>query len=95
MRFILDMVHHNPGEQLFETKFNDPGVLKQWGYNGQVIKAFPQTALTYEAFDPALVPKGSPERDWADTYGKFVDERFAAAKAAGLRRRWRNERQSR
>ena len=84
LRFILDMVHHNPGEKLFETKFNDPAVLKKWGYNGQVIKAFPQTVLTYEAFDPTLVPPGSPERAWADHYGQFMDERIAAAKAADL-----------
>ena len=84
LRFILDMVHHNPGEKLFDTKFNDPALLKQWDYNGQVIKAFPQCALTYEAFDPALVPTGSPERAWADQYGKFVDDRIAAAKAAGM-----------
>jgi hypothetical protein len=84
LRFVLDMVHHNPGEQLFETKFNDPSVLKSWGYNGQVIKAFPQAALTYDDFDPELMPKGSSARAWAEDYGKFVDQRIAACKVAGL-----------
>ena len=84
LRFILDMVHHNPGEKLFETKFNEPELLRQWGYNGQVIKAFPQAALLYDAFDPALMLSGSPERAWAERYGKFMDERIAAAKTAGL-----------
>jgi hypothetical protein len=84
LRFLLDMVHDNPGEKPFDTKFNDPTVLKEWGYNGQVIKTFPQTALTYEAFDPTLVPEGSPERAWAEKYGKVVDERITAAKACAL-----------
>lgn len=84
LRFILDMVHDNPGEKPFDTKFRNPAVLKQWGYNGQVIKTFPQTALLYESFDPTLVPTGSVERAWAEKYGTLVDERIAAAKASGL-----------
>lgn len=84
LRFILDMVHDNPGEKPFDTKFRDPAVLRAWGYNGQVIKTFPQTALTYDSFDPTLVPEGSPERAWAEMYGKSVDERIAAAKTCGL-----------
>lgn len=78
------MVHHNPGEPPFVTKFNDPAVLKSWGYNGQVIKTFPQTALTYGAFDPELVPPGSPQRAWCDKTGAAVDKKIAEAKAAGL-----------
>ena len=84
LRFILDMVHDNPGEEPFDTKFNDPAVLKTWGYNGQVIKTFPQTALTYESFDPGIVPSGSPERAWVVMQGKLVDGRIAAAKAVGM-----------
>jgi hypothetical protein len=84
LRFILDMVHDNPGEKPFETKFHDPAVLKQWGYNGQIMKAFPEAALTYDSFDPALMPAGSPQRAWAEEYGKSVEQRIAAAKAQGL-----------
>jgi hypothetical protein len=84
LRFIFNMIHDNPGETPFETKYRDPAIVKALGYTGQVMKAFPQTALTYDVFDPDVVPKGSPERAWAEEYGKTVDRQIAAAKAAGL-----------
>ena len=84
LTYILNMVHHNPGEPPFQTKYNDPVVLKQMGYNGQVIKAFPQAALTYDTFDPEIVPKDSPERAWAEKCGAAVDEQIAAARKAGM-----------
>jgi hypothetical protein len=82
--FILDMVHHNPGEPLFVTKFNDPAVLRDWGYTGQCPKFFTQTALTYRAFDPALIPAGSPAAAWAENTAAFIDERITEARAANL-----------
>ncbi len=36
--FIIDMVHHNPGEKEFETAFLRPDKLKNYGYNGQAFK---------------------------------------------------------
>jgi hypothetical protein len=30
-RIILDMVHNNPGEEPFDTHYNDPKLLKQLG----------------------------------------------------------------
>ena len=61
LRFIFNMIHDNPGEKPFETKYRSPAFLKALGYNGQVMKTFPQASLTYDAFDPEIVPKGSPE----------------------------------
>ena len=82
--FVLDMVHHNPGEPLFVTKFNDPAFLKKWGYTGQCPKFFTQTAVTYEAFDPTVTPKGSDARAWSEKTAAFIDERIAEAQAASL-----------
>ena len=84
LRFIFNMVHDNPGEKPFETKYGDPVTLKKLGYNGQVMKTFPQTALTYDAFDRDVMPKASPERAWAEAYGRTVDRHIAAAKTAGI-----------
>jgi hypothetical protein len=78
------MVHHNPGEPLFVTKFNDPAFLKTWGYTGQCPKFFVQTAITYDAFDPALIPRGSEARRWSEAHAGFIDDCIADAKAAGL-----------
>ena len=82
--FVLDMVHHNPGEPLFVTKFNDPAFLKTWGYTGQCPKFFTQTAITYDAFDPTVTPKGSDPRAWSEKTAAFIDARIAEAKAANL-----------
>lgn len=81
---IFNMIHDNPGEKPFDTKYRDPAVLKDLGYTGKVMKTFPQAALTYSAFDPEIMPEGSPARIWAEAYGKSVDEQIAAAKAAGM-----------
>jgi hypothetical protein len=82
--FVLDMVHHNPGEPLFVTKFNQPAHLKSWGYTGQNPKFFVQTAVHYDALDAALVPKGSPERLWSDKTAAFIDERIQEAAASQM-----------
>ena len=84
LRFIFNMIHENPGEKPFETKYRDPHVLADMGYNGKVMRTFPQAALTYDAFDPKIMPQGSPERAWAEEFGKTVEKQIAAAKAAGM-----------
>ena len=43
--FVLDMVHHNPGESLYESSYNDPAVLKEMGYNGKVYYLFDSPQL--------------------------------------------------
>ena len=84
LRFILDMVHHNPGEKRFDTKFNDPAVLKAWGYNGQVFKPYIQAATTYDKFDAALLPKGSKERAFCEAEAARIDGQLKAAKAVNM-----------
>ncbi len=84
LAFVLDMVHHNPGEPLFVTKFNQPAHLKSWGYTGQNPKFFVQTAIHYDALDPALVPQGSAERAWSDKNAAFIDERIKEAAASQM-----------
>lgn len=84
LRFILDMVHDNPGEPRFVTKFNDPAVLKQWGYNGQCPKFYLQAATTYDKFDPTLLPKGSKERAFCEAEAARIDEKIKAAKAVQM-----------
>lgn len=82
--FILDMVHHNPGEPLFAIKYNDVAYLKTLGYRGQSPKFFVQTAVNYDALDPTLMPKGSESRVWSEKTAAFIDERIAAAKASHM-----------
>lgn len=84
LSFIGNMVHDNPGEPPFVTRYNDPAWLKSQGWNVQIVKTFPQCAITWDAFDPAVMPPGSKERAFAEDLAKSIDARIAAAKKAGM-----------
>ena len=47
MKFIMDMVHDNPGEPRFATKFRDPETLLDFGFNTQVFRQN-NTAVSFE-----------------------------------------------
>lgn len=83
---ILDMVHHNPGETLYETSYEDPVVLKQMGFNGKVYYLFdsPTLAITWESIDPDILPKGSKEREWVDEKAARIRAQHKACKAKGV-----------
>jgi len=83
---VLDMVHHNPGEPLYESAFEDPAVLKEMGFNGKVYFLFdsPTLAITWESVDPDIFPKGSPGRAWVDAKAARIKEQHAACRAAGI-----------
>jgi hypothetical protein len=78
------MVHHNPGEQPFESAFLDPSHLVEYGYNGQVFKHI-NCIATFAKLGLDLFPKGSPEREWLDRFTPGIVEEIAAAKAHGLK----------
>ncbi|HEX7260452.1 MAG TPA: hypothetical protein VF258_01440 [Luteolibacter sp.] len=82
--FVANMVHHNPGEPPFVTKYNDPAWLKAQGWNAQVAKTFPQCAITWDAFDAEVMPAGSPQRAFAEKLGQDIDGQITAARAAGM-----------
>lgn len=85
--FIMDMVHHNPGEPLTKTAFNDPVYLSEMGFNVQVMNdfIFPTAALTFDDFDPTLFSPGSPERKWTDSVAAVIHQNIEKAHQAGIR----------
>jgi hypothetical protein len=83
MKFILDMVHHNPGEAPFESRFLDPEHLRSYGFNGQVFKHV-NCVATYAASGVDCFPVDSPEREWLDAFTPGIEREIAAAKASGL-----------
>ncbi|WP_207532128.1 hypothetical protein [Desertivirga arenae] len=85
--FILDMVHHNPGEPLTKSAFTDPSYLKKWGYNGQVINdfTFAHAAITFDRLNKNIFPEGSAERKWVENAARKVRENIRLAHASGIK----------
>lgn len=85
--FVLDMVHHNPGEPLTQTSFTNPQKLRSYGYNGQVINdfVFAHAALTFDKLDKRIFPEGSKEREWVKQAAEKVRSNIRLAKQAGLK----------
>ena len=83
MKFILDMVHHNPGEPPFQTAFFDPQHLADYGYNGQVFKHI-NCIATFAETGLNIFPAGSPDLAWLDGFTPRIEREIAAAKACGL-----------
>ncbi|WP_372772918.1 hypothetical protein [Mangrovibacterium sp.] len=79
---ILDMVHHNPGEEPYKSVYNNPVVIKEMGYNGKVYFLFesPALAINWESVDPDILPKGSPDRRWVDEKAAQIRTMHAACK---------------
>ncbi|MDF7799043.1 hypothetical protein P4C99_06185 [Pontiellaceae bacterium B1224] len=83
---VLDMVHHNPGEPLYESAYNDPAVIQQMGYNGKVYFLFesPMLAINWESVDKDILPKGSEDRKWVDAKARVVKANLARCKKLGM-----------
>ena len=85
--FIMDMVHHNPGEALTQSAFTNPGYVKDQGFNVQVMNdfIFPTAALTFDKFDSTLFAKGTKERAWSDSITTLIQHNIQAAHKAGIK----------
>ena len=86
---VFDMVHHNPGEALYQSQFNDPAFTGSMGANGKVYFLFEsaQLAVNWDEFDTAdkvILPQGSADRAWVDAKRAEITAKYDAAKSAGL-----------
>ncbi len=86
LKYIMDMVHHNPGEPLYESIYNRPDVLKQMGYNSKCFYLFdsPTLAINWDDFDKRILPLGSPEREWVDKKAARLHGMFNECKKNGM-----------
>lgn len=84
MPYILDMVHNNPGEPPFQTKYNDPEYIKSQGFNGMVTHWQINCAITYDNYEKGIVPKGSDTRKWIEKKAKEIDSKLDACEKAGI-----------
>ena len=84
---VMDMVHHNPGEPLTISAYNDPAELAARGFDAMVVNefVFPQCAVTFDAFDKRVFPEGSESREWVMEQRGRMRAKAAACHAAGVK----------
>ncbi len=84
---IIDMVHHNPGEALTQSKFSDPRFVKTMPFNGQVMNdfVFAHTAITFRSLDKQMFLPGSEEYNWIKKAAATINKNIQQAHAAGLK----------
>lgn len=80
MKFIMDMVHDNPGQERFKTEFRKPEKLLDFGYNTQVFRQN-NTTVTFDRLgEDFFCEEGGHE--WLEKMTKLsVDEIFPAHEA--------------
>ena len=82
----MDMVHNNPGDAMYVSKFNDPEVLKSMGYNSKSYFLFdsPMLAINWDALSPDILPKGSADRAWVERKAHRLDSLYTNCKKHGI-----------
>ena len=83
---VLDMVSYNPGEPPFDTHYADPVFVKNAGFKGKVFYLFDSAhlAVNWDVYDTNILAAGTPDRAWVDAKRADVNQKYTAAKAAGL-----------
>jgi hypothetical protein len=84
-RFVLDMVHNNPGEPPQKTSFRDPHKLADWGFNGQVLMAEADSCETFDTIAPDIFPKGNDAREWIEQHAQALEKLTEQTHAAGIK----------
>jgi hypothetical protein len=84
---LMNMVHHNPGEPPSQSKYLDPGFLKQEGYGSKVFFLFEaaQFGIDWQKFDPEIFPAGTKPRAWVNDKAALLDKEYTETKKQGLK----------
>lgn len=84
LEYIMDMVHNNPGESPFVTKYNDPNYLKSEGFNAIVPHWHINCAITYDNYYQNIIQPKTDERKWIEEKAAWIDSKIAECKKAGI-----------
>ncbi|MDR7209854.1 hypothetical protein [Flavobacterium piscis] len=84
LEYVMDMVHNNPGEATYETKYNDPAFLKSEGFTATTPHWYINCLITYDNYKKNVIPKKSETRVWIETKAAEVDKKLAECKKAGI-----------
>lgn len=84
--FVMDMVHHNPGEDMTNSEFLNPSYLKANGYGAKVFFLFEaaQFGIDWKNFDDSLFPDTSEAGRWVAEKAKIIHTKYNDAKKEGL-----------
>ncbi|MBO4898367.1 MAG: hypothetical protein J5590_08740 [Clostridia bacterium] len=81
MKFIMDMVHDNPGEPRFVTKFRNPETLVEFGFNTQVFRQT-NTAVSFEKLGDVIFDGDG--KKWLQNMQSVSRDEICAAHSKGL-----------
>lgn len=81
---LLNMVHHNPGEPIFSSRYSDPNFIAMLGYTGQVQKMEVQCGVTFDLWEKNVVPQRTEERFWIERHAASIRTFLRRIKDAGL-----------
>lgn len=84
LEYIMDMVHNNPGEKPYVTKYNDPAFLKTEGFTATTPHWYINCLITYDNFEKGIIDTNSDTRKWIETKAADVDKKLAECKKAGI-----------
>lgn len=84
--FVMDMVHHNPGEAMTKSEFLDPSYLKANGYGAKVFFLFEaaQFGIDWKNYDESLFPDTSEAGRWVAEKAQIIHTKYDDAKKEGL-----------
>ncbi len=71
MEFVLDMVHNNPGEAPYITKYNNPEYLHSKGFTGAVTHWHVNCGIDYSNTEPGVV--SGDEARWIKHHAEKID----------------------
>lgn len=82
--YVMDMVHNNPGEKPYITKYNDPSFLKKEGFTATTPHWYINCLITYDNFEKNIISKNNDTRKWIETKAADIDKKLAECKKAGI-----------
>jgi hypothetical protein len=84
LEFVMDMVHNNPDEARYVTKYNDPNYIKSEGFNAMVPHWHINSAITNDNYKKNTVRPKTDECKWIEEKAKWIDVKLAECKKAGI-----------
>ena len=76
LEYIMDMVHNNPGETPFFTKYNNPEYIKSQDFNAMVTHWHINCAITYDNGEDNLVSLRYRERKWIEKQARYINAKI-------------------